>query len=196
MRKVFFSFAWDDVWRVNQVRNSWVTQGYKYAGFVDKAEIEKLKLKTDKAVKAWIDKQMKGTSVTCVLIGEDTSDSKWVKYEIEQSIKLKKGIVVIYIHNTKNSDGNTGKIGKNPLSIYKKTLAQKTGKAAVSGVAILSIAKLFPATAPIAWGLSALAAIVQLLEDENSYKVYDWVEDDGRENLGDWVEAAAKQAKI
>jgi hypothetical protein len=27
MRKVFFSFAWEDIWQVNQVRNSWVTKG-------------------------------------------------------------------------------------------------------------------------------------------------------------------------
>lgn len=26
------------------------------------------------------------------------------------------------------------------------------------------------------------------------YKIYDWVKDDGRENLGKWVEDAAKQA--
>ncbi|KAF3984288.1 MAG: hypothetical protein HFP81_02880 [Methylococcales symbiont of Hymedesmia sp. n. MRB-2018] len=51
MRKVFFSFAWEDIWQVNQVRNSWVTKGsYQNAGFADTAEIEKLKLHTGKAI--------------------------------------------------------------------------------------------------------------------------------------------------
>ena len=44
MRHVFFSFDWDDVWRVNQVRHSWVAKGsYTEADFVDSAEIETLK---------------------------------------------------------------------------------------------------------------------------------------------------------
>ena len=46
MRHVFFSFDWDDVWRVNQVRNSWVAKGsYTAAGFVDSADVETLKMK-------------------------------------------------------------------------------------------------------------------------------------------------------
>ncbi len=57
MRHVFFSFDWDDVWRVNQVRNSWVTKGnYTAAGFVDRAEIETLKRNTDRSIKNWISK--------------------------------------------------------------------------------------------------------------------------------------------
>ena len=66
MRYVFFSFDWDDVWRVNQVRNSWVTKGgYAEAGFADSADIETLRRSTDRAIKGWIDRQMEGTSVTC-----------------------------------------------------------------------------------------------------------------------------------
>ncbi|CAC9540858.1 hypothetical protein [uncultured Gammaproteobacteria bacterium] len=195
MRKVFFSFAWEDIWQVNQVRNSWVTKGsYQNAGFLDKAEIEKLKLQTNKAIKAWIDKQIHGTSVTCVLIGENTSNSEWVKYEIEQSRKQNKGIVAIYIHNAKNSNGGVGKVGENPLSVYKKTLKQKIGKAVLSGGIGLVLARIFPITAPFAWGLSGVA-IAQLLKGADYYKTYDWNEEDGRNNLGDWIEAAAQQAE-
>jgi hypothetical protein len=40
-RRVFFSFHYDDIWRVNQIRNSWlVTRDGETAGFVDKAEFE------------------------------------------------------------------------------------------------------------------------------------------------------------
>ncbi|SMM99049.1 hypothetical protein SPONN_232 [uncultured Candidatus Thioglobus sp.] len=196
MRKVFFSFAWEDIWQVNQVRNSWVTQGnYKYAGYTDKAEIEKLKLQTDKAIKKWIDKQMHGTSVTCVLIGQNTNNSKWVEYEIQQSRKQNKGIVVIYIHNVKNNKGVTSNIGENPLSFYKKTLAEKAKKAVLLGGGGLVLARLFPATALVAWGLSGLFVVYQLLKDEENYKVYDWTDDDGRNNLDDWIEEAAKQAE-
>ena len=50
-RRVFFSFHYDnDVWRANTVRNSWVTQGKEAAGFIDKAEFEKIRRTGDKAV--------------------------------------------------------------------------------------------------------------------------------------------------
>jgi len=103
MRKVFFSFDWDDVWEVNQVRNSWVTKGnYEAAGFMDKADIEEVKLKTTQEIKKWIIKQLEGTSVTCVLIGEKTAYSKWVSYEILISRVVKRnGLLGVYIGSSK-----------------------------------------------------------------------------------------------
>ena len=86
MRNVFFSFHYDnDVNRANVVRNSWVIRGNKDAGFIDKAEFEKIKAKGDKAVYDWIDEQLSGTSVTAVLIGEETSNRKFIRYELQQS---------------------------------------------------------------------------------------------------------------
>lgn len=117
MRRVFFSFDWDDVWRANQVRNSWIAKGsYTAAGFVDSAEIETLKRNTGAAIKRWIDDQMHGTSVTCVLIGQQTADSRWVRYEIEQSIEKQNGLIGIYIHNVKDRYGYTSPKGVNPFS--------------------------------------------------------------------------------
>lgn len=88
-RRVFFSFEYEhDVWRANVVRNSWVTQGTQAAGFIDKAEFEAIKRGGDAAIKRWIQDQLRGTSVTVVLVGSHTCYSKWVKYEIALS-KLK-----------------------------------------------------------------------------------------------------------
>ena len=42
VRKVFFSFKYEDVSRVMVVRNSWVTQGREAAGFIDAADFEKI----------------------------------------------------------------------------------------------------------------------------------------------------------
>ena len=64
-RRVFFSFHYDnDINRSMTVRNSWVTQGKEAAGFVDKAEFEKIKRTGKTAVHNWIDNQLNGTSVT------------------------------------------------------------------------------------------------------------------------------------
>ena len=64
-RRVFFSFHYDnDIYRSMTVRNSWVTQGKEVAGFVDKAEFERIKRQGEKAVHNWIDGQLNGTSVS------------------------------------------------------------------------------------------------------------------------------------
>lgn len=104
-RTVFFSFDYDDVFKVNQVRNSGQFQGVKKSGFKDKAEYEKIKLSGDRAIERWILAQMKGCSVTCVLIGRNTHLSKWVNYEIEASISQGMGLLGIYIHHLNNPIG-------------------------------------------------------------------------------------------
>jgi hypothetical protein len=89
------------------VRNSWVTQGKEAAGFIDSAEFEKIKQQGDPAIRNWIDKQLEGTSVTVVLVGEKTCSSRWVKYEIEESIKRGNGLLGIDISKIKDLQGNT-----------------------------------------------------------------------------------------
>jgi len=106
-RNVFFSFKYLDVSRAMVVRNSWVTQGKHAAGFVDKAEFEKIKRQGDQAIRNWIDRQLEGTSVTVVLVGEKTCSSKWVKYEIEKSIARGNGLLGVDISKIKDLQGNT-----------------------------------------------------------------------------------------
>ena len=66
-RRVFFSFHYDeDINRSMTVRNSWVTQGKEAAGFIDKAEFEKVKRNGENAVYKWIDKQLEGNIKTSI----------------------------------------------------------------------------------------------------------------------------------
>lgn len=116
-RQTFFSFRYkQDNWRAGIVRNSWVTQDRKAAGFFDSAEWEEVKKKSDAAIEAWIDEQIKGTSVTVVLIGADTAGKKWIKHEIKSSHKKGNGMLGIYIHNIKDSQGHTTTKGRDPFS--------------------------------------------------------------------------------
>lgn len=108
VRRVFFSFKYKkDVSRAMVVRNSWVTQGKEAAGFIDAADFEKLKRLGDQAIKAWIAGQLKGTSVTVVLVGAATCSSRWVRYEIEQSKALGHGLLGIDISKIKDFNGDT-----------------------------------------------------------------------------------------
>lgn len=123
-RHSFFSFRYKkDNWRASIVRNSWVTQERISSGFFDKAEWEEVKKKTDSVIEAWIDAQHKGTSVTVVLIGSDTYGKKWINYEITSSHKKGNGILGIYIHNIKDSNGNTSTKGRNSFDQWRFTKA-------------------------------------------------------------------------
>lgn len=98
-RRVFFSFHYDnDINRSMIVRNSWVTQGKEAAGFIDKAEFEKMKRKGEKEVYKWIDKQLEGTSVTVVLIGAETLSRPFVQYEICKSLQRGNAVIGVYIN--------------------------------------------------------------------------------------------------
>lgn len=142
-RKVFFSFKYDDVQRAMNVRNSNVITGAIKSGFIDKAEFEKVEREGDKAIKGWIDKQLEGTTVTVILVGANTDKSKWVKYEIDQSIGRGNGILTIDISKISDLDRKT----TDCCSLRVK-----------------------------------------------GHKHYLWNNDNGRENLGKWVEDAATAA--
>jgi hypothetical protein len=53
----------------------------------------------------WIDDQLQSTSVTVVLIGQETASRKYVNYEIEQSHSRGNGLLGVRIHNMKDPLG-------------------------------------------------------------------------------------------
>ncbi|MDI3322005.1 TIR domain-containing protein [Pinibacter soli] len=159
-RRVFFSFHYEnDVWRTNIVRNSWLTKpDSETAGFIDAAEFESVKKGGDSAIKKWIDNQLVGTTVTVVLIGSETSNRDYIKYELEQSWKRGNGIIGIYIHQLKDRYGNSSLKGNNTFGpLFSSQLDSK---------------KYF----------------------YERFETYDWVDDDGYNNFGKWVDIAAKKA--
>lgn len=106
-RKVFFSFKYDDVSRAMVVRNSDVIRGDDKRGFIDKAEFEKVERQGSAAIQRWIDAQLDGTSVTVVLVGARTDQSRWVRYEITESIKRGNGLLGVDISKIKDFNGDT-----------------------------------------------------------------------------------------
>lgn len=126
-RFVFFSFHYErDIWRANVVRNSWVTQDRKSAGFFDASLWEEAKKKGDSAIKKMIDDALTGTSVTAVLIGSETAHRTYVKYEIEKSIERGNGLLGVRIEKIGDRDGSVDEAGPNPLpSGYKTYLWNK-----------------------------------------------------------------------
>ena len=114
MRHVYFSFHYQDIWKVNQIRNSGVVGGAKSAGFADRSLWEEAKQKHRSALEKLIAEGLEGTSVTAVLIGSQTSSRPWVKYEIEQSIKRRNALLGVHINKVPDRNGRTARRGGVP----------------------------------------------------------------------------------
>ena len=110
--QVFFSFEYNkDAWRAFQVRNISTACN----SIVPDCAWKEVRVKSDTAIKKWIDDQIALCDCVVVLIGTTTAYRKWVLYEIEKAYELDKGLVGIYIHKIRNLVGDrTGK-GKNPF---------------------------------------------------------------------------------
>lgn len=112
-RQVFFSFQYKpDNWRASMVRNMGKVSNSSTFSDNDWEEVRK---KSDFAIEKWIEDQMKMRSCIVVLIGATTSQSKWVKYEIECAYYLNKGIVGIYIDKLEDANGHQTYEGCNPF---------------------------------------------------------------------------------
>ncbi len=120
-KRVFFSFHYQrDIWRVNQVRNSYqVRPGNETANFWDNSLWEKAKLQGNASIQKLIDGGLNNSSVTAVLIGAETFGRRWVEYEILESWKRGNGLLGIYIHQLKNKEGHTDYKGRNPFENLK-----------------------------------------------------------------------------
>lgn len=153
MRRVFFSFHYvRDCWSVSQVRNSWLgNPDHEATPFLDKAQWEQVKRNGDQAIKRWIDNQLNGTSVTVVLIGPETLNRRWVRYEIDQSLHQRMGLIGVTLENMRQSDQRID-----------------------------------------AW--NRYASYGPFIQAKQTHPIYSWTADDGRQNLGRWIEQAALAA--
>lgn len=189
-RRVFFSFHYErDVWRANVVRNSWVTKpNREIAGFIDAAEFEELKRQGDLAVKRWINSQLDGTSVTAVLIGHETYSRRWVRYEIIKSLDKSNGLLGIYIHKIKDNYEYTDDKGENPFK-YVGVYIGKDGKAEYMEIKNNQWVKFddYP-NCTFNFDKKYHTGKIYTL----TVNLYDWIDNGGYNNLGNWVEEVAK----
>lgn len=99
-RQIFYSFHYaNDVFRVQQIRNIGQLEENKP---VSANEWEEVKRKGKDNIKSWIDTNIKYRSCVVVLVGKDTHEREWVRYEIEKAWTEKKGLMGIYIHNLRD----------------------------------------------------------------------------------------------
>ncbi len=115
-RQVFYSFHFNnDVMRVQQIRNIGAIEDNKPVSPNDWEEVKK---KGKAAIEKWIDDNMGYRSCVLVLVGEETADRPWVKYEIQKAWEDGKGLLGIYIHNIKCPRNGTSNKGSNPFDQF------------------------------------------------------------------------------
>jgi len=194
-RNVYFSFHYQDVidFRVNVVRNSGKFRKSENI-FRDSSIWEEAKEKQVNKIKSLINTELKGSSVTCVLIGSDTYSRRWVRYEIIKSFEMKKGQVGVGINWIKGKNSKKKFwAGENPFN-YLSLKVTKDGKFIEffeykkdSWTTYKDCPKIKNSHLNQSYFGKKI-----ILSDYYKRFSYDW--DDGKENFPNWIENAAKKA--
>lgn len=189
-KRIFFSFHYDDVktFRANVVRNHWLTkEDRKDAGFFDASIWEDAKRHGDDSVKRLINSNLENTSVTCVLIGSQTFERRWVKYEILKSYYRDNSLFGIHINSIKDKNQLTFTQGKNPfdyLGLVVDTDGSKFTYYEYNGNDWVIYRDLPPKKVTNInkehWGKG--------FKLSNWVKCYDWSIHNGYDNFAEWVE--------
>jgi hypothetical protein len=196
-RHTFFSFHYKpDVTRAWVVRNSWVmkvAQGERDdAGFFDRSVFEAAQRDSEDALKRFLREGLKNTTVTCVLVGSETSLRRWVRYEIFQSFMRGNGLLAIRVHSIPGFNKLPAAVGFNPFDCLAF---------AVDGDQIR-----FKEYMTTGWQFARDVGSMPLRDAAydlggrrnhtlaNLFPVYEWDSGNGYKNLGEWIESAATQA--
>jgi hypothetical protein len=163
-------------------------------GFFDSSVFEASKKESDDNLKAFLRNGLTNTSVTCVLAGTETWSRRWVRYEIARSLIKGNGLLTVYIHGVQNSKKETSLKGPDPLAqmgLYRTSrglfLAEWTGgKWAAYADYTLAIPE-----GDLWFPPPPTDTVVQL---STHCLAYDFGLQNGRVNIGGWIETAAGMA--
>lgn len=194
VRRTFFSFHYqEDVTRAHVVRNSWVTKDERQdAGFFDGSVFESKKRAGEETLKAFLSEALNGTTVTCVLVGSQTAYRPWVRYELVRSFQRGNGLLAIRIHNIKNFDQQFAVAGPNPFdflayqTVQDRIHWQENNNGTWARYDKVPTMPLSDVVYDLNWEMHHTFS--------SRFPIYDWVNDNGYQNLGAWIENAAKQA--
>ena len=196
-RHTFFSFHYvPDVWRAWNVRNSWVVTGVNDdVGFFDKSVFESAKKNSADNLKAFLRDGLKNTSVTCVLNGLETHKRRWVRYEIVRSIVKGNGVLTVDINGIKDQSQSVTSRGPDPLDyvgLYKTGNGIYFAEINEVGQWILYEDYKSAIAEKDLW-FTAPKSSVPVPLSKHCLR-YDFALQNGRTNIGGWIETAAAWA--
>ena len=202
-RYTFFSFNYNDVknFKVNVVRNSWLIN-HAEETFVDGSIWEKEKSKGVAVIKNLINEGLNGTSVTAVLIGDDTANSRWVKYEIVKSFERGNGLLGININRIRGTHQAISAKGVNPLDRLAFHITDDGKKihffelinrkwVVFSDLPEINNKKSNSLYFKSGWFSNDFGKTFRF---SDKFETYCWTKDEGHGNFSSWIEDAAEQA--
>lgn len=214
-RRVFFSFHYADIMRVNNVRlsgefaKSPSDSGRDVEGFYDNSLWESRKRSGEEAIRNLIREGVKNSSAVCVLTGSETWSRAWVRYEIARGIIDGRGILVVHVNGLKHHrSGVTHSAGPNPLDyigIYKEPPA---GALSTPRYLLYELRQVWKGYGyayewhPYAKHTQQVDRPSWLIDPSPGYimplsasaAAYDYVGGQGHKNIGTWIDNAAVAA--
>ncbi|SLK08728.1 TIR domain-containing protein [Novosphingobium mathurense] len=194
VRRVFYSFHYDDVFRVNHVRNAGkiraVDRGRQLTP-QDRSLWERVKRTNPANLRRVIDARLQGTSVTCVLVGSETWEREWVRYEIARSFFRGNGLLAVHIDKCPCPRNGISRQGANPLAYLALGWDMRIYEHVAGGWYHYSKIQQRMTSWPRWLPKPSHGRVMPLSEGTASY---DWKLHDGYRNLLRWTDAAAKIA--
>jgi MTH538 TIR-like domain (DUF1863) len=214
-RKAFFSFHYDDIMRVNVVRNAWkIThpESLLYRSFYDSSLWESKKLEGPEAIKRLIREGVEYTSAVCVLAGSETWVRQWVRYEIARAVIDERGLLTVHLNSINHHQTRTphtrgpnpleymavGKVQEGALSPAKYYLFERQVGKKPDGVGWTwewIWERYQDYTLPVKlppWLNDPAPGYVTPLS--NNADEYDYIAQEGHKNIGAWIDRAAERA--
>jgi hypothetical protein len=118
-RKVYFAFGFDDLMRVNNVRQIGKIGPREQKNprtFTDRSIWESRDIKNEENLKNLMRQGVRYSSVVCVLVGTQTWQSRWVKYEIARAVIDERGLLAMQLNGINHHIRKTpDRLGLNPL---------------------------------------------------------------------------------
>jgi MTH538 TIR-like domain (DUF1863) len=118
-RKAYFAFRFEDIMRVNNVRNGWLIDhpdSPTMRSFWDRSIWGKSKAREPESLKALMRGAVRHSSAICVLVGTNTWKGPYVKYEIARSVVDKRGLLAVHINGLNHHERRRpDPLGYNPL---------------------------------------------------------------------------------
>jgi hypothetical protein len=195
--QVFFSFSYDeDRSRAEVIYERWGERHPDGApGFADSTISKEARAGSEEDVKRAIQAGVDQTTVTCVLIGAHTWQDRWVRYEIARSVERGNGLFAVRINGIADpSSHQKTTAGWNPLAYV--------GVGKLKGGDYLLYENMNGQWIRYQDHALALAKPPYLPDMSIGYVQplsvglfeYDYVEQNGSENLAAWIAQAAEKA--
>ncbi len=189
-RRVYFAFHYQDVidFRANVVRKHNALTDAQKAGYFDASIWEKVKKTGDIALKWMIDFELENTTATVVLIGSQTYERPWVRYEIVHSLARGNALLGVHINSVKGKDQLTKNAGPNPFDYLGLSINSDGTRASPTEYRNGKWSKY---SVHDGWKLSRQdteANRGKHFQLSKWYPTYDWIHNGGFNNFSTWID--------